>query len=400
MDNGRVIGVLVENTTTENKNVGILSNYIGKQEGVIYSSLLKEELYDFVLKEISVNTHLSDRLRLQYIVIGQIENPLILISRDCFGSSSKIPFFPINYIHKFQFQKGVIDISFNFVINNEIEFNTIILPNSSLSMSLFVPIKTNKDSFFHHYPNSDFQKVTNSFPMWVENKTDGVKDIKIDFKYKKGEGQESIYSDPDSGITFVFGVDSTYVEYIQQATYQNSRIDFNRVYISSPDTKNVSDQKNNPILFINGDLQSELKLTDEVMANSHGLPIGDINESIIFNGGENLIKFKLQPHTKIALFCNFVKKEKIQVIDIEMPSMGERVKEAKIIKWLKKEGESVKVDEVICEIATDKVDTEIISTVDGVIETIFYTDGEMVNVGELVASIISKPRGDDFKMAE
>jgi pyruvate dehydrogenase E2 component (dihydrolipoamide acetyltransferase) len=57
-------------------------------------------------------------------------------------------------------------------------------------------------------------------------------------------------------------------------------------------------------------------------------------------------------------------------MDIIMPKMGESVSEGTIIRWHKKIGEQIKRDEIIFEISTDKVDTEIPSPVDGVFKEI------------------------------
>ena len=50
-----------------------------------------------------------------------------------------------------------------------------------------------------------------------------------------------------------------------------------------------------------------------------------------------------------------------------MPKMGESVAEATIISWQKEVGENIEMDETVVEIATDKVDSEVPSTVDGVL---------------------------------
>lgn len=70
-----------------------------------------------------------------------------------------------------------------------------------------------------------------------------------------------------------------------------------------------------------------------------------------------------------------------------MPKMGESVQEATIIKWFVKEGDSVKEDDVLFEIATEKVDSEIPSPVDGTIVKILFETGAVVPVGDLVAII-------------
>ena len=77
-------------------------------------------------------------------------------------------------------------------------------------------------------------------------------------------------------------------------------------------------------------------------------------------------------------------------MDIIMPKMGESVTEGTIIKWRKKVGDSVKHDEIIFEISTDKVDTEIPSPISGVISEIIINEGETVEVGTVVARIESE----------
>ncbi len=76
-----------------------------------------------------------------------------------------------------------------------------------------------------------------------------------------------------------------------------------------------------------------------------------------------------------------------------MPKMGESIIEATILKWLKKEGDSVEMDETILEIATDKVDSEIPSPVDGVISKILFPEDETVEIGKVIAHITTE--GED-----
>lgn len=76
-------------------------------------------------------------------------------------------------------------------------------------------------------------------------------------------------------------------------------------------------------------------------------------------------------------------------MEVIMPKMGESVNEGTIIKWHKKKGETVKRDEIIFEISTDKVDTEIPSPADGVLTDIKVQEGETVDVGTVVALIES-----------
>ncbi|WP_423127649.1 dihydrolipoamide acetyltransferase family protein [Gaoshiqia sp. Z1-71] len=72
---------------------------------------------------------------------------------------------------------------------------------------------------------------------------------------------------------------------------------------------------------------------------------------------------------------------------IQMPKMGESVQEATITKWFVKEGDKVEEDDILFEIATEKVDSEIPSPVEGVITKILFEVDAVVPVGEIVAYI-------------
>ena len=73
--------------------------------------------------------------------------------------------------------------------------------------------------------------------------------------------------------------------------------------------------------------------------------------------------------------------------NIVMPKMGESIQEATITRWLKQVGDAVEEDDVLLEIATDKVDSEIPSPVAGKIEKVLFPEGAKVPVGETIAVI-------------
>lgn len=73
--------------------------------------------------------------------------------------------------------------------------------------------------------------------------------------------------------------------------------------------------------------------------------------------------------------------------EIVMPKMGESIIEATITRWMKKVGDPVGEDEPIAEIATDKVDSEIPSPVEGIIRELYYKEGDVVPVGKIIALI-------------
>jgi len=67
--------------------------------------------------------------------------------------------------------------------------------------------------------------------------------------------------------------------------------------------------------------------------------------------------------------------------------MGESIEEATITNWFVKEGDKVEEDDVLLEIATDKVDSEIPSPVEGIVKKIFFKQDELVAVGTVIAVI-------------
>ena len=75
------------------------------------------------------------------------------------------------------------------------------------------------------------------------------------------------------------------------------------------------------------------------------------------------------------------------LVDLVMPKLGESIMEATILKWHKQPGDAVKQDETVLEIATDKVDSEVPSTAEGILEEILYKVNEVVPIGTVIARI-------------
>ncbi|MDI1233624.1 MAG: dihydrolipoamide acetyltransferase family protein [bacterium] len=73
--------------------------------------------------------------------------------------------------------------------------------------------------------------------------------------------------------------------------------------------------------------------------------------------------------------------------ELIMPKMGESIAEATITKWLKNEGDTIKLDEPVVEIATDKVDSEVPSTYEGVLIKKLWNEGDVVPVGAAIALV-------------
>ena len=79
--------------------------------------------------------------------------------------------------------------------------------------------------------------------------------------------------------------------------------------------------------------------------------------------------------------------------ELKLPKMGESVAEATITSWLKEVGDSIELDEAVLEIATDKVDSEVPSEVDGILVEKFFNVDDVVQVGQVLAVI--ETEGED-----
>jgi 2-oxoglutarate dehydrogenase E2 component (dihydrolipoamide succinyltransferase) len=75
------------------------------------------------------------------------------------------------------------------------------------------------------------------------------------------------------------------------------------------------------------------------------------------------------------------------LVDLVMPKMGESIMEATILKWHKQPGDAVKQDETVLEIATDKVDSEVPSIVEGVMEELLFQVNDVVPIGSVIARV-------------
>jgi len=77
------------------------------------------------------------------------------------------------------------------------------------------------------------------------------------------------------------------------------------------------------------------------------------------------------------------------IVDLVLPKLGESIMEATILKWHKKVGDTIQLDETLLDIATDKVDSEIPSTAEGVITEILFDVNSVVPIGTVIAKIDS-----------
>ncbi|MGO1752636.1 MAG: biotin/lipoyl-containing protein, partial [Psychroflexus sp.] len=91
-------------------------------------------------------------------------------------------------------------------------------------------------------------------------------------------------------------------------------------------------------------------------------------------------------------------KKSPSIWEFKLPKMGESITEGTIINWLVNEGDEVEKDQIILEVATDKVDSEVPSSVRGTIKNILAEADSVVKVGEVIAKIeVSEDQSDQTK---
>jgi len=86
--------------------------------------------------------------------------------------------------------------------------------------------------------------------------------------------------------------------------------------------------------------------------------------------------------------------------DMVMPKMGESITEGTIIKWLKQIGDTVEKDEIVLEISTDKVDSEIPTPVAGKIVELIANENDTVEVGKVIARIETEGEAESAEPVE
>jgi 2-oxoglutarate dehydrogenase E2 component (dihydrolipoamide succinyltransferase) len=82
--------------------------------------------------------------------------------------------------------------------------------------------------------------------------------------------------------------------------------------------------------------------------------------------------------------------------EFKMPKLGESITDAAIITWFKNVGDTIEQDEMFLEVATDKVDSEVPSTVSGVVEEILYKANDVIKIGDIIAIIKTDGKEGDI----
>lgn len=87
-------------------------------------------------------------------------------------------------------------------------------------------------------------------------------------------------------------------------------------------------------------------------------------------------------------------------VEILLPKLGESIVRATVLRWFKKEGDPVDLDEPLLEVSTDKVNSEIPSSARGRLKKIFFKEGEDVEVGAVIAVIESREKKEVVEEGE
>jgi len=86
--------------------------------------------------------------------------------------------------------------------------------------------------------------------------------------------------------------------------------------------------------------------------------------------------------------------------EFKMPKLGESITDAAIITWFKNVGDTIEQDEMLLEVATDKVDSEVPSTVSGVVEEILFKANEVIKIGDTIAIIKTDGKATQSKKSD
>ncbi|SKB56210.1 2-oxoglutarate dehydrogenase E2 component (dihydrolipoamide succinyltransferase) [Sphingobacterium nematocida] len=87
------------------------------------------------------------------------------------------------------------------------------------------------------------------------------------------------------------------------------------------------------------------------------------------------------------------------IFKLVLPKMGESVSEATLTKWVKAVGDRIEEDDTVVEVATDKVDSEVPSPVQGILKEILFEEGRVAQVGDVIALLEIEGGGEEESIA-
>ena len=150
---------------------------------------------------------------------------------------------------------------------------------------------------------------------------------------------------------------------------------------------------------MSNEIKTDLKLampSAAKMIEEKNLDINSINGTGVdgrVTKGDVLLYLSSTSNSKseknISSPTNNIFKGKENGMDVVVPVLGESVVEATVSKWIKKQGDYVEIDDPIIELETDKVTLEVPASVSGVLENTMVTEGDTVEVGAVLGTIVA-----------
>ncbi len=150
---------------------------------------------------------------------------------------------------------------------------------------------------------------------------------------------------------------------------------------------------------MSNEIKTDLKLampSAAKMIEEKNLDINSINGTGVdgrVTKGDVLLYLSSSNNTKseknISSPINNIFKGKENGMDVVVPVLGESVVEATVSKWIKKQGDYVEIDDPIIELETDKVTLEVPASVSGILENTMVSEGDTVEVGAVLGTIVA-----------
>ena len=150
---------------------------------------------------------------------------------------------------------------------------------------------------------------------------------------------------------------------------------------------------------MSNDIKTDLKLampSAAKMIEEKNLDINSINGTGVdgrVTKGDVLLYLSSTNNRKseknISSLINNIFKGKENGMDVVVPVLGESVVEATVSKWIKKQGDYVEIDDPIIELETDKVTLEVPASVSGILENTMVSEGDTVEVGAVLGTIVA-----------
>jgi hypothetical protein len=329
------VQIICSNKTDEIKKVSVFEIFAVNKEGVTLELSQTQSgnniSMDFFKKYFYENPHLSSLIRLQCtnLMDVQAEKPFYLVTKNPMGQMAQRPaFIPLDCFSKNQFQNGIMDIPYAFVLDglsNDLEFD--LMPKTTLVFTMFfshkLNVRKNKSlKELHNVSSKNNKRFDSGVAAFViENNSDVQREITL----LKNSGTFDMLNDPSLKIYNMYNGDAIDTEW-----FSNSKSYFNsiRIFANSENSENNLKQISKAIEFNSGNKYYPAIEVDGSQFQSSVNDINIIGEEL---STENPIRVTVMPKTRVVYL--FKKYNKIYAnhgsfvnIDIENISDSSKMK--------------------------------------------------------------------------